>query len=105
MAVLPPGTLLQLMYFHERLGHIKPGSFIEIGTGSGEITQLLLNLGWNGQSFDLEAVTIECLQIRFARKIGQGHYSAVNADYLSQPQQPRLRLQLSDIVFGCRQDA
>lgn len=97
MAVLPPGTLLQLMYLRERLGHIKPGRFIEIGPGSGEITQLLLDLGWTGQSYDLEAVTIERLQIRFAKEIGEGRYSAVNADYLSQPQQP----ETVDLVISC----
>ncbi len=97
MAVLPPGTLLQLMYLRERLGHKKPGRFIEIGPGSGEITQLLLDLGWTGQSYDLEAVTIERLQIRFVKEIEKGLYSAVNADYLSQPQQPGS----ADMVISC----
>lgn len=97
MAVLPPGTLLQLMYLSERLGHIKPGCFIEIGPGSGEITRLLLDLGWTGQSYDLEAVTIERLQMRFAKEIEQGLYSAVNADYLSQP----LQLGSADLVISC----
>jgi SAM-dependent methyltransferase len=97
MAVLPPGTLLQLMYWRERLGRIKPGRFIEIGPGSGEITRLLLDLGWTGQSYDLEAVTIERLQMRFAKEIVDGRYSAVNADYLSQPQQPGS----ADLVISC----
>ncbi len=97
MAVLPPGTLLQLMYLRERLGHIKPGRFIEIGPGSGEITHLLLDLGWTGQSYDLEAVTIERLQMRFAKEIEQGRYSAINADYLSQPQQP----ESADLMISC----
>jgi SAM-dependent methyltransferase len=97
MAVLPPGTLLQLMYLRERLVPIKPGRFIEIGPGSGEITQLLLDLGWTGLSYDLEAVTIERLQMRFAKEIGQGRYSAVNADYLLQSQQ----LESVDLVISC----
>ena len=46
--VLPPGTILQLMYLRERLENIKPGRFIEIGPGSGEISGLLLDLGWTG---------------------------------------------------------
>jgi SAM-dependent methyltransferase len=98
MAVLLPGTLLQLMYLRERLGHKKPGRFIEIGPGSGEITRLLLDMGWTGQSYDLEAVTIERLQMRFAKEIEQGLYSAVNADYLSQPQQ---QLGSADMVISC----
>lgn len=97
MAVLPPGTLLQLMYLRERLRHIKPGRFVEIGPGSGEITQLLLDLGWVGQSYDLEAVTIERLQMRFANEIKQGQYRPVNVDYLSQLQQP----ESADLVISC----
>lgn len=97
MAVLPPGTLLQLMYLRERLGRVKPGRFIEVGPGSGEITRLLLDLGWTGQSYDLEAITIQHLQMRFAKEIEQGRYSAVNADYLSQPQQPGS----ADMVISC----
>lgn len=84
MSLLPPGTLLQLMYLRERVGHIKPGRLIEIGPASGEITWLLLDLGWTERSYDLEAVTIERLHMRFAKEIEQGRYWVVNADYLSQ---------------------
>ena len=97
MVVLPPGTLLQLMYLRERLLHVKPGRFVEIGPGSGEITQLLLDLGWVGQSYDLEKVTIERLQMRFANQIKQGQYRTVNADYLSQS----LQMEPADIVISC----
>uniref|UniRef100_UPI004048BC94 class I SAM-dependent methyltransferase n=1 Tax=Polynucleobacter sp. TaxID=2029855 RepID=UPI004048BC94 len=97
MVVLPPGTLLQLMYLRERLGLLRPGRFIEIGPGSGEITQMLLNMGWTGRSYDLEVVTIERLYLRFAREIGQGRYTAVNADYLSQP----LQSGSADLVISC----
>ncbi len=48
MRVLPPGTILQLMYLRERLRDINPGRFIEIGPGSGEVTSVLLELGWGG---------------------------------------------------------
>ena len=97
MAVLPPGTLLQLMYLRERLCHIHPGRFIEIGPGSGEITRLLLDLGWTGESYDLDATTIARLQTRFANEVAQGRYSAVIGDYLSPPQQPGL----ADMVISC----
>jgi SAM-dependent methyltransferase len=85
------------MYLRERLRHIKPGRFVEIGPGSGEITQLLLDLGWVGQSYYLEAVTIERLQIRFANEIKQGQYRPVNVDYLSQLQQP----ESANLVISC----
>lgn len=106
MSVLPPGTLLQMLYLRERLVHIKPGRFIEIGPGCGEITRLLLDLGWTGQSFDFEAITIELLQIRFAKEIGEGRYSVVNADYLSQPLQPgSADMVISSMVMEHLEDA
>ena len=46
--VLPPGTILQLMHVRERLTRIKPGVFVEVGPGTGEITALLLEIGWRG---------------------------------------------------------
>ena len=98
MAVLSPGTLLQLMYLRERLGRISPGRFIEIGPGSGEVTQLLLDLGWTGQSYDLDAITIERLQIRFSKEIRESEaYSVINADYLTDS---RLQEKV-DLVISC----
>lgn len=97
MSVLPPGTLLQLMYLRDRLRHVNPGRFVEIGPGSGEITRLLLEQGWVGQSYDLEAVTIERIQKRFAAEIKEGKFRADKADYLSQLLQPNS----ADLVISC----
>ncbi|HCS29386.1 MAG TPA: class I SAM-dependent methyltransferase [Spongiibacteraceae bacterium] len=99
MAVLPPGTLLQLMYLRERLKRINPGRFVEIGPGSGEITQLLLDLGWVGKSYDLEAVTVERLQIRFANEIRKGQYQPDNKDYLSQLKPSESKS--ADLLISC----
>lgn len=53
MRILPPGTLFQLMHLRNRLKSIKPGIFIEVGAGSGEITKLLIDFGWKGIVFEL----------------------------------------------------
>jgi len=82
MSILPPGTLLQLMYLRERLQLRKPGRFIEIGPGSGEITNLLLELGWKGESYDLEGYTVTALKSRFANQITEKSYIPINADFL-----------------------
>jgi len=37
MNVLPPGTILQLMYLRERIQRLPVGRFVEIGPGGGEI--------------------------------------------------------------------
>lgn len=81
MSVLPPGTILQLTYLRERLRDIKPGRFIDIGPGSGEVTGVLLELGWRGVSYDLEPRTVELLKNRFSREILEEQYKAKNEDF------------------------
>jgi SAM-dependent methyltransferase len=96
-AVLPPGTLLQLMYLRARIRQIPPGRFIEIGPGSGEITRLLLDHGWSGCSYDLEAKTIAALKDRFAEEIAQNRFVPINGDYLS----TRPASEKVDLVISC----
>jgi len=105
MVVLPPGTLLQLMYLRERIQQISRGSFIEIGPGSGEITRLLLDCGWSGCSYDLEAKTIEVLKERFAKEITQDRFVPINDDYLfSPPASEKVDLVISCMVMEHLED-
>lgn len=85
------------MYLRERLARVKPGRFIEVGPGSGELTNLLLNCGWSGISYDLGDHTIQALQFRFANEIREGRYAAVCGDYLSIPPTPGA----FDLVISC----
>ena len=71
-AVLPPGTILQRMHVRGRLTRIKPGVFVEVGPGTGEITALLLELGWRGTAYDLSTETVESLHNRFSDAIRSG---------------------------------
>lgn len=99
MRVLPPGTWLQLMYLGERLRRVPAGRFVEIGPGSGEITALLLQLGWQGTSFDLDPHTTARLSERFAAAVSEQRYSAVNADFLAES--PPAADQRIDLVISC----
>jgi phospholipid N-methyltransferase len=83
MTVLPPGTLLQLMYIEESLKDITPRHFIEIGPGRGEISNLLLALGWSGTVFELEPTTTALLNERFSSAISEGRYRIINQDWLT----------------------
>lgn len=98
MVVLPPGTLLQLMYLRERIRHVPPGRFIEVGPGSGEITRLLLDHGWSGCSYDLEAKTIAALKDRFSKEIAEHRFVPINDDYLSSI---TLESEKVDLVISC----
>lgn len=85
------------MYLGERLRRIPPGRFIEIGPGSGEITRLLLDCGWSGCSFDLDAQTTVALRNRFAKEIVEHRYVPINGDFLSSgPADAK-----ADLVISC----
>ena len=99
MAVLPPGTLLQLMYLRERLRLRVPGRFIEIGPGSGEITRLLLELGWRGTAYDLDAGTIDALATRFAAAVAAQRLQLVNADFIATTSPEPVELVISCMVM------
>ncbi|MBC7602565.1 MAG: methyltransferase domain-containing protein [Ramlibacter sp.] len=98
MAVLPPGTLLQLMYLKERLRSVPAGRFIEIGPGSGEITRLLLDHGWAGSSYDFESGTIDSLKQRFSPEISGGRFLPVNQDFLQATADEVVK---ADLVISC----
>ncbi|UZE19619.1 class I SAM-dependent methyltransferase [Pseudomonas sp. B21-054] len=95
MDVLPPGTILQLMYLRERISGLKPGKFVEIGAGAGHISHLLLSLGWRGKAYDLSPTTAETLRNRFAGQIANGSYDVVVGDWLTAPTEP------CDLVISC----
>jgi len=42
--VKPPGTIVQGMYLKERLRRREPGQFLEVGGGSGWVSEVL----WSG---------------------------------------------------------
>ncbi len=104
MNVLPPGTILQLLYLKERLQRRPPGRFIEIGPGSGEITQVLLDCGWSGSSFDLGLETIAKLRERFKNEVAEQRFTPVNADYLSTPIGEPVDLVISCMVMEHLED-
>ena len=83
MVALPPGTLLQLLYLEERLKFLPAGHFIEIGPGSGEITKLLLDLGWKGVSYDLEQKTIKSLEKRLKSYVSNKQFKGIASNFLN----------------------
>lgn len=98
MVILPPGTLLQLMFLEERLRLLAPGRFVEVGPGSGEITALLLSLGWSGHCYDLDARTIEALGQRFADAVRGGRLQLRQADFTGDDTE---RPAGADLIISC----
>jgi SAM-dependent methyltransferase len=94
---LPPGTLLQLMYLRERIGMDGPRRFIEVGPGAGEVTRLMLNHGWSGYSYDLDAKTIDMLRDRFNKEVRAGELLPVHDNFLTAPP-PAEKV---DVIISC----
>jgi SAM-dependent methyltransferase len=92
--VLPPGTILQLRYVRERLARLRPGRFIEVGTGAGELSAVLLDAGWSGVGYE-PGPAAERARRRNARAIAGGRYELRTADWLTAaPDEP------SDVVIS-----
>lgn len=86
--VLPPGTILQLMYLRERIKLLTPGRFVEVGPGTGTITALLLAAGWHGTVYELSSESVEVLQVRFCNEITEQKLTIVTGDFVTHEQDP-----------------
>jgi SAM-dependent methyltransferase len=99
MDILPPGTLLQLLYLEERLKGVVPGHFVEVGPGKGAISSLLLSKGWTGAAYDLESATTTFLSRRFASEIESQRYTIINRDWLTESTEGSCDLVISCMVM------
>ncbi len=59
MRVLPPGSILQNLYLKERIRKSNWKNFIEIGSGNGFLSNILLQNGLFGKGFDLNSSACE----------------------------------------------
>jgi SAM-dependent methyltransferase len=96
---LPPGTLLQHMYLRERLRRRSPGRFVEVGVGRGELSNILLDLGWTGIGYDVsdDAVTVAG-EVNGAQ-IARGRYELRAEDWLNVEPSARVDLVISSMVI------
>jgi SAM-dependent methyltransferase len=97
--VLPPGTILQTIYVRKRLRARSPGSFVEVGVGSGVLSRLLLELGWTGVGWDLNENALAVTARLSAVAIAEGKYEVRLGDWLSATDGTRADLVLSSMVL------
>ncbi|RKZ35842.1 MAG: hypothetical protein DRQ41_15345, partial [Gammaproteobacteria bacterium] len=50
---LAPGNILQNMYLERRLKKLRKTTFIELGSGNGNISAMLLNFDYRGAKVDV----------------------------------------------------
>jgi len=96
--ILPPGTILVLRYVRERLARLRPGRFIEVGTGAGELSALLLAAGWRGVGYE-PGPAADRARRRNAEAIAAGRYELRAADWLTAAPEEPADLVISSMVI------
>jgi SAM-dependent methyltransferase len=87
------------MYLRERIKKMRPGRFVEIGPGAGHVTALLLDAGWTGVAYDLEASTVSAVIKRFSKEIESGRFHAETRNWLSVNVDEQVDLVISCMVM------
>ena len=84
MIGLPPGNILQYIYLKERINSIKTNglkSFIEVGSGNGNVSKIFLDKGFRGLGFDLNESACENNKLRNSDYIKKNDYKVFNEDF------------------------
>lgn len=83
---LAPGTILQFIFVRNRLKKLfdKKSKFIEVGSGNGHLSNLLLRNGYNGFGVDLNESACENNKELNREFIQANQYSVYNGDFNNQ---------------------
>lgn len=84
---IAPGSILQRIYLKKRINKIiktnKHRNFIEIGSGTGYLSHILLNKGYLGVGYDLNSASCEVNHQVNKSFIDQNKYEVRNEDFLA----------------------
>ena len=78
-----PGTILQFMFIRDRLKKIgyDKKHFIEVGSGNGYLSNLLLNFRFSGVGADLNQSACNNNKVLNQKFIDAGKYQVINGDF------------------------
>jgi SAM-dependent methyltransferase len=97
--ILPPGTILQQMYFKERLRELPCGSFVEVGAGQGILSNTLLDLGWKGSAYELNPQSVAIAAKLNRAALSDGRFRLFEGDWLDSDPVENLDLIVSSMVL------
>ena len=87
------------MYLRERLRTRPPGSFVEVGVGTGALSNVLLELGWRGVGYDVSVDAAAAAQQMNREHIARGSYEVRNEDWLEAEVSTAVDLVISSMVI------
>jgi phospholipid N-methyltransferase len=99
MPVLAPGNILQLMFLKKQIAAFEGKTFLEVGPGSGNLTEMLLKKGLKGTLVELSKVSCDQLASRFVDQTEEGKLIIKNVSFLSEPINEKFDLILSAMVL------
>jgi hypothetical protein len=97
--ILSPGSVLQCMYFRERLGHLAPGRFVEVGAGQAHLSGVLLEHGWTGIGYDLTDLGLTGAPRVVTAALRDGRYAHRVQNWLETDPPDRVDLVVSAMVL------
>jgi SAM-dependent methyltransferase len=87
------------MYVRERLRGRSPGRFVEVGVGRGELSEVLLDLGWTGIGYDVSGDAVAAARELNGREIARRRYELRQEDWLNVEPAARVDLVISSMVI------
>lgn len=100
-AELAPGSILQQMYLDERLTRRArpPGTFVDLGAGTGGISSVLLARNWHGCGIDLNETACRRNSSTNSPYVSDGSYEVRHGDFLTMGDLARVDLVISSMVL------
>jgi phospholipid N-methyltransferase len=105
MPVLAPGSILQLMFLKKELKSFRGKTFLEVGPGAGNLSQMLLRMGLKGSLIELSKRSCDVLSERFAGEVANGDLNIENKSFLSNQTNDKYDLVISSMVLEHLDDA
>src|ERR1019366_5195988 len=76
----PPGTFCTNEALRDLVKRARPGSFVDVGCGGGDISKMLCSIGMRGAGIDFSPLAIATTSERLREEIASGRYALIEAD-------------------------
>jgi SAM-dependent methyltransferase len=99
MKALPPGNILQNIYLKNRLKGLKLKRFLEVGSGNGLLSNVILKSGLTGVGCDLNKGACENNKVLNSQYIQNKSYQVLNQDFMEFDESDKFDVIISAFVI------